>query len=247
MERRHFLQRGAAGAVGSLIGARLFSAAFDEHAFIPSAPVVEGPGTWRFVQRPLPYAYGALEPHIDTQTMRIHFEKHHAKYVEEANKELTSAALRVDTPEVLFASISRSGAKLRNNAGGAWNHDFFWYGMRAADAGNGIPGALRDALAAAFGSVDVFREKFAEEALGRFGSGWTWLVATEGKLRYGSTRDQDNPLMDDCPLRGTPLLGLDVWEHAYCLRYQNKRVDYITNWWNIVDWNAVAERLSTAK
>lgn len=217
----------------------------------PSSPVLpsaapEG-ASFRFVQRPLPYAYDALEPHIDAQTMRLHYEKHHAKYVEEANKELEGVSMTPDSAASLFASISDMSAKLRNNAGGAWNHDFFWHTMRPTAAMRDMPGTLRGALNASFGSMDAFRDKFTEQALGRFGSGWAWLVSSNGRLEIGSSPNQDGPLMADSLLRGEPLLGLDVWEHAYYLRYQNKRAEYVTNWWNVVDWDTVAERLALAK
>lgn len=250
MLRRQFLHRGTVGAFGTLMGGPLLLA--DMHGltspdpFAPLAPSAEG-SRITFTQPPLPYAYEALEPHIDAQTMRLHYDKHHAKYVEEANKELALAGTNADTPEALFASISKMSQKLRNNAGGAWNHDFFWRSMRPATNAQDMPADLREALTAAFGSVQTFREKFAEEALARFGSGWVWLVAVDGNLEFGSTANQDNPLMDDSPLRGTPLLGLDVWEHAYYLRYQNKRADYISNWWSVVDHDAIVHRLSKAK
>lgn len=250
MLRRQFLHRGTVGAFGTLVGAPLLLA--DMHGLTspdPLVPMAPGAGGAKlaFSQAPLPYAYEALEPHIDAQTMRLHYDKHHAKYVEEANKELALADTGAVTAEALFARISKLGKKLRNNAGGAWNHDFFWQSMRPATNAQEMPADLREALTAAFGSVETFREKFAEEALARFGSGWVWLVTVNGKLEFGSTADQDNPLMDDSPLRGTPLLGLDVWEHAYYLRYQNKRADYISNWWNVVDHDAIAQRLSRAK
>jgi len=142
-----------------------------------------------------------------------------------------------------FARISKLSAKLRNNGGGAWNHNFFWQVMRPK-ATDGPTGKVAEALNASFGSVDKFKEQFTQAAMTRFGSGWAWLVSDNGKLKIGSTPNQDNPLMDVSEFKGTPLLGLDVWEHAYYLKYQNKRNEYIANWWNVVNWDEVARRLS---
>ncbi len=201
------------------------------------------PSEGLFKQRPLPYALDALEPHIDAQTMRLHYEKHHAKYVEEANKAMAEENQTATSAEAVLGKASTLSKKLRNNAGGAWNHDFFWHSMRPAREVGEPTGKLRDALIGSFGSLAAFKESFTGTAMARFGSGWAWLVAHNGKLEYGATPDQDGPLMDDCPVKGIPVLGLDVWEHAYYLRYQNKRKDYIDNWFNVVDWAAVEQRL----
>lgn len=196
-----------------------------------------------FVQRPWPYAFEALEPHIDAETMRLHYGKHHVKYVEEANKALAAAGVKATTAEELFAQLPRGDAGLRNNAGGAWNHDLFWSCMRPSAGLAEWPGKLTDALSATFGSVERFKEVFSKAARTHFGSGWVWLVEDAGQLRVGTTRDQDNPLMPDSDLRGRPLLALDLWEHAYYLHYKNDRAGYIAQWWNVVDTAAIADRL----
>lgn len=195
-----------------------------------------------FTQTRLPYAYFSLEPHIDAQTMEIHYTRHHAAYVKNVNEEIAAKSYLYDSETEFFANTSKLSDKARNNGGGAWNHNFFWQVMQP---GSKPPaGKIADALSGAFGSVDKFKEAFATAGTGRFGSGWAWLVKADGKLTIGSTPNQDNPLMDNSPLKGTPLLALDVWEHAYYLKYQNKRADYITAWWNVVNWDEVAKRLA---
>ncbi len=199
---------------------------------------------------PLPYAFNALEPHIDAQTMEIHHDRHHAAYVNNLNKALENspelAALPIDA---LLKSLDKvpEGARnaVINNGGGHFNHTLFWTIMSAK--GGGEPtGALAAAINAAFGSFATFKEEFAKAATTRFGSGWAWLsVKADGSLTITSTPNQNNPLTDTPGL--TPILGLDVWEHAYYLKFQNKRPDYIAAWWNVVDWNAVAERFAAAK
>ncbi|MBX7207501.1 MAG: superoxide dismutase [Verrucomicrobiaceae bacterium] len=196
---------------------------------------------------PLPYDKAALEPHIDAQTMEIHHGRHHNAYVTNLNNAIAGKAdLEAMSVEDLCKNIgkvpSEIQAPVRNNGGGHWNHTFFW-NIMGPNAGGTPAGALADAISAAFGSFDAFKEAFAKAAVGRFGSGWAWLVKKDGKLAITSTPNQDNPLMDGS---GTPLLGLDVWEHAYYLKYQNKRPDYIAAWWNVVNWNAVAERFAKA-
>ena len=192
---------------------------------------------------PLPYAPDALEPHIDAQTMQIHHGKHHQAYVNNLNAAIEKA------PELAGWSlddICRNIAKVpepvraavRNNGGGHWNHSLFWTVMHKAD-GSAPAGPLADAIKSAFGDFTKFKEQFAAAAAGRFGSGWAWLINDGGKLSITSTPNQDNPLMDG----KTPILGLDVWEHAYYLKYQNKRPDYVTAWWNVVNWDAVAKRM----
>ncbi|RQP18047.1 superoxide dismutase [Parapedobacter defluvii] len=197
-----------------------------------------------FSQEPLGYEYNALEPHIDARTMEIHYTKHHTAYITNVNDAIKEEGITYSTPEELFANISKVSAKARNNGGGAWNHTFFWKSLRAPADGNAPAGALMDAINGAFGSFDQFKEQFAAAGAGRFGSGWAWLVSDNGTLKIGSTPNQDNPLMDDAELKGKPLLGLDVWEHAYYLHYQNRRPEYITNWWNVVNWDFVAEQLN---
>lgn len=197
----------------------------------------------QFSQEPLPYEYGALEPYIDARTMEIHYSKHHATYVNNVNEALTEDNITYGTPEELFANISGLSDKIRNNAGGAWNHSFFWQSLRAPVENNAPTGALLEAINTGFGSFDEFKAKFKEAATGQFGSGWAWLVSDNGTLKIGGTPNQDNPLFDDIELSGKPLLGLDVWEHAYYLKYQNKRPDYVDSFWNVVNWDFVAGQL----
>lgn len=205
------------------------------------APFGEQQG-FQFSQVKLPYDYNALEPHIDAQTMEIHYTKHHATYIKNVNEAITAEGIKSSSEKDFFSAMSKLSAKARNNGGGAWNHNFFWQVMKPN--GGDPTGKIAEALNASFGSFDKFKEQFAQAATTRFGSGWAWLVSENGKLKIGSTPNQDNPLMDNSELKGTPLLALDVWEHAYYLKYQNKRADYISNWWNVVNWEEVAKRLS---
>jgi Fe-Mn family superoxide dismutase len=195
----------------------------------------------------LPYDFGALEASIDAKTMEIHHGKHHNAYVTNLNKAVEGTSLANDSIEDIMANISQHPAAVRNNGGGHYNHSLFWILM--SPAGGGSPGGeLGDALAAAFGSFDEFKTQFATAGATRFGSGWAWLVVDGGgNLAVGSTPNQDNPLMDVSDLKGTPILGLDVWEHAYYLRYQNRRPDYISAWWDVVNWEEVAQRYSAAR
>lgn len=199
-------------------------------------------GMLTFSQISLPYAYAALEPHIDALTMEIHYSRHHAAYVKNVNDAIAEEKITFKNEADFFANVSKLSAKARNNGGGAWNHNFFWQVMRPG--GGGKPtGKVADAINAAFGSFEKFQEQFNAAAMGRFGSGWAWLVNDNGTLKIGSTPNQDNPLMDVSELKGTPLLALDVWEHAYYLKYQNKRNEYVAAWWNVVNWDEVAKRL----
>ncbi len=194
-----------------------------------------------FTLPPLPYAANALEPHIDTETMNIHHDKHHQAYVDNLNKAIAGTANEGKSLEALVAAAGSISPAVRNNGGGHWNHSFFWETM--SPKGGGQPtGALADAINSTFGSFDAFKEKFAAAGMTRFGSGWAWLIKKDGKLEISSTPNQDNPLMDVAEVKGTPLLGVDVWEHAYYLKYQNKRADYLAAFWNVIDWNKVAER-----
>ena len=194
----------------------------------------------------LPYEYDALEPYIDKMTMEIHHTKHHNAYVTNLNKAVEVSELEGKSIEDLMANISKHPAAVRNNGGGHWNHSLFWTLMKKG--GGGEPtGALADAIKSTFGSFADFKTQFSNAGATRFGSGWAWLVVSDGKLVVTSTPNQDNPLMDVAEIKGTPILGLDVWEHAYYLKYQNKRPDYIENWWNVVNWDKVAELYSNAK
>jgi Fe-Mn family superoxide dismutase len=189
----------------------------------------------------LPYAHDALEPHIDTLTMQIHHGKHHQAYVDNLNKAITGTGHENKSLAELVAQAGAISAPVRNNAGGHWNHSFFWESLSAA--GGGAPsGKLDDAIKNAFGSFDEFKTKFAAAGVGRFGSGWAWLIVQDGKLAISSTPNQDNPLMDIAEVKGTPILGVDVWEHAYYLKYQNKRPDYLAAIWNVIDWKKAGER-----
>lgn len=186
----------------------------------------------------LPYPYDALEPYIDKATMEIHHTKHHQAYVNNLNKAIEGTELVGKSLEEMFSMMSKLPAAVRNNGGGHWNHDLFWKIMQPGGA-KSPEGNLADAINSAFGSFEDFKKKFTEAALGRFGSGWAWLVKVDNELVISSTPNQDNPLMDVAELKGTPILGLDVWEHAYYLKYQNRRPEYVENWWNVVNWNVV--------
>ena len=199
------------------------------------------PAPFRFQQLKLPYGFEALEPHIDARTMDIHYNKHHQAYINNGNDALTADKIEVSGFEELFQRTNKLSAKLRNNSGGAWNHNFFWQVMKPG--GGKINGKALDAINGSFGSVDKFKEQFTAAAMGRFGSGWAWLVKDGQTLKIGSTPNQDNPLMDVAEIKGRPLLAIDVWEHAYYLKYQNLRKDYISAWWNVVDWDFVAAQL----
>jgi Fe-Mn family superoxide dismutase len=197
---------------------------------------------------PLPYDKAALEPHIDAATMEIHHGKHHNTYVTNLNNAIAGKGdLESKSIEDLCKNINSVPEDIRtavrNNGGGHYNHSLFWT-VLGPIAGGAPSGEVADAINAAFGSFDAFKEAFAKAATTRFGSGWAWLVVKDGKLAITSTPNQDNPLMDNS---GTPILGLDVWEHAYYLKYQNRRPEYIAAFWNVVNWNAVAERFAKAK
>ena len=189
----------------------------------------------------LSYAYEALEPNIDARTMEIHHTKHHQAYINNLNAALTGSADEGKSIEQLMANISKQPMAVRNNGVGHYNHSLFWEIM-GPNAGGAPTGELADAINQAFGSFDKFKEDFAKAGATRFGSGWAWLVKHDGKLVVTSTPNQDNPLMDLADVKGMPILGLDVWEHAYYLNYQNRRPDYISAWWNTVNWNVVADR-----
>lgn len=231
INRREFVKGSIKVTAAVALGSGLLNAS-TTHAGVP---------TLSFSQIVLPYSYSALEPSIDAMTMEIHYSRHHAAYIKNVNDAIAAESISFSTETEFFANASKLSAKARNNGGGAWNHNFFWQVMKP---GITAPtGKVAEALAQAFGSVDKFKEQFSAAATGRFGSGWAWLVSDQGKLKIGSTPNQDNPMMDVSELRGTPLLALDVWEHAYYLKYQNKRADYVASWWTIVNWDEVAKRL----
>lgn len=192
----------------------------------------------------LPYAFNALEPHIDARTMEIHHGKHHNTYVTNLNNAVAGKPEEKLSIEELCKNVSKHPAAIRNNGGGHWNHSFFWT-ILGPNAGGNPSGAIGDAINSSFGSFDEFKTKFAAAAAGRFGSGWAWLIVDgSGKLQITSTPNQDNPLMDVAEVQGKPVLGLDVWEHAYYLNYQNRRPDYVTAFWNVVNWDEVAKRFA---
>jgi superoxide dismutase, Fe-Mn family len=236
-DRREFLKTaGKAGLALGLANTVLpsFARDFDPRNFY----------TIGFMQRPLPYEFTALEPNIDAMTMEIHYTKHAATYAK--NLAEAATAEHIDTAKVkvedLLKNISKYSVKMRNNAGGHYNHEMFWEIM-SPKADKQTAGKLNDAIVRDFGSMEAFKTQFNDAAKNRFGSGWAWLVMTnDKKLVVSSTPNQDNPLMDVAEVKGFPLMGLDIWEHAYYLKYQNKRADYIGNWWNVLDWDQVEKR-----
>ena len=190
----------------------------------------------------LPYAHNALEPHIDTQTMQIHHGKHHQAYVDNLNKAIAGTPHENKSLEELVEAAGSISPAVRNNGGGHWNHTFFWNSL-APNSGGSPSGRLAEAINEAFGSFDEFKTKFAQGGIGRFGSGWVWLIVKkDGKLDISSTPNQDNPLMDVAETTGVPVLGVDVWEHAYYLKYQNTRPDYLAAIWGVINWKKVEER-----
>jgi len=193
----------------------------------------------------LPYATDALEPHIDKQTMEIHHGKHHQAYVDNLNKAIAGTENENKSLEELVAVAGTLSPAIRNNGGGHWNHSFFWT-ILGPNAGGEPTGKLADAIKSTFGSFEEFKEKFNAAGATRFGSGWAWLLVKGGKLEVSSTPNQDNPLMDVAEVKGTPILGCDVWEHAYYLKYQNRRPDYLKAFWNVVNWDAVCKRYEAA-
>lgn len=198
-----------------------------------------------FEQKELPYAYNALEPHIDAETMEVHYSKHHAGYVKKLNDALKETEAEDKTLKEILGNVSKMNDKVRNNAGGHYNHDLFW-SVLSPDGGEPSE-ALTRAINDAFGSMDKMKSQMNEAASSRFGSGWAWLYVTSaGQLAVTSTPNQDNPLMDVADERGTPVFGIDVWEHAYYLKYQNKRGDYLSAIWNVVNWEEVSRRYAEA-
>jgi len=193
----------------------------------------------------LPYATDALEPHIDKTTMEIHHGKHHQAYVDNLNKAIAGTEHENKSLEELVANAGKISPAVRNNGGGHWNHSFFWK-ILGPNAGGQPKGALADAINSTFGSFEAFQEKLNTAGATRFGSGWAWLIVKDGKLEVTSTPNQDNPLMDVAEVKGTPVLGVDVWEHAYYLKYQNRRPEYLKAFWSVVNWDAVAKNYEAA-
>lgn len=243
MKKREFIKTSMVLGAGALFSAPLISSCANTSgkdkgmlaaSLIPS--VGEG-----FLQKDLPYAFDALEPYIDAQTMELHYGKHHAGYTKKFNAALAQEGITTKDIHAIFGNVSQYGAGIRNNGGGYYNHSLFWNFM-SPDGGGEPEGELSREIEKSFGSFDKFRELFSNAAATQFGSGWAWLIVDEaGSLQVISTPNQDNPLMDIAPVKGTPLLNLDVWEHAYYLKYQNKRTEYIGNFWNIVNWKLVEQ------
>jgi Fe-Mn family superoxide dismutase len=200
-----------------------------------------------FELAPLPYANNALEPNFDALTMEIHHDRHHNAYVTNLNAAVTGTPLEGKSLLELFSSISTLSPAVRNNGGGHFNHDLFWNIL--SSQGGGVPvGTLAKAMDAKFGSFDTFKEEFKKASITRFGSGWAWLIAQkDGSVSVSSTPNQDNPLMDVADVKGFPVIGLDVWEHAYYLKFQNKRPDYVDAFWNVIDWNKAEARYLAAQ
>ncbi|HMT53204.1 MAG TPA: superoxide dismutase [Saprospiraceae bacterium] len=194
----------------------------------------------------LNFAYDALEPHIDSRTMEIHHTKHHQAYITNLNNAISGTALENQTLDEIIKNMDMTNNAVRNNGGGHWNHSFFWEILQPENKGR-LSGALSDAIDAAYGSKETFMEKFAAAAMTRFGSGWAWLCAhKDGHVEICSSANQDNPLMPGIGCGGTPIAGLDVWEHAYYLNYQNRRADYVASFWNVLNWNVVEEKYKAA-
>jgi len=243
MNRRHFVQLGTLAVGTALVSGQARAAVPAAAAPAAPAPVVTLP--------PLPFAFNALEPHIDARTMEIHHDKHHAAYVAGLHAALAKApamaglSLEEILPNLPGVNDEASRTALRNHGGGHWNHTFFWQTLTPAAKSGDPSEALAVGIQSAFGSMDAFKKSFADAAAKRFGSGWAWLILQHGKLKITSTPNQDNPLMKGLvPAAdiGTPILGLDVWEHAYYLLYQNRRADHIAAWWNVVNWVEASKR-----
>jgi superoxide dismutase len=208
--------------------------------------LVTFPASAQFTQKALPYAYNALEPFVDAQTMEIHYSKHHAAYVKNLNTALTGTADEKLNLNEIFDKVSKLPMAVRNNAGGHYNHELFW-SVLTPEKNTKMSAQLEKAIIETFGSLETLKEKLNAAGASRFGSGWAWLVVTkEGKLVVTSTANQDNPLMDVAEVKGTPIFGIDVWEHAYYLKYQNKRADYLSALWNVVNWTEISNRYKAA-
>lgn len=195
----------------------------------------------------LPYAYNDLAPVINEQTMHLHKDKHHKTYFDKFVAAVKETEYDGQDMEEIFANVSKLSPAIRNNGGGFYNHDFYFDGMRKSRDNNEPDGEIAQAVKKSFGDFETFEKKFSDAAAGQFGSGWAWLIWKNGKLEITATSNQNNPLMDDAAVKGKPLMTVDVWEHAYYLDYQNRRPEYLKNWWKIVDWDVVNKRLAAAK
>ena len=248
MKRRFFLKSSSLTTAGVITSAvtigPMLSGCGSSKSSTGAVPVI--PGSPDFEQKPLGYAWNALEPGIDATTMEIHYSRHAAAYTKNMKEAMDAEGItRTNGLQAILGGISKYSAKMRNNAGGHYNHESFWRWMKPG--GSNMSTSLQASLEQAFGSISDMKNQFNTAAAQRFGSGWAWLVINpQKKLQIGSTPNQDNPLMDVSELKGYPLLGLDVWEHAYYLKYQNKRADYAAAWWNVVNWEEVEKRYNWA-
>ncbi len=240
MKKRDFIKTSMVLGAGALLSAPLLNSCVNAQGGVTIASLVPH-GDGGFLQAELSYAFDALEPNIDAQTMELHYGKHHAGYTKKFNAALVAAGIASTDIHEIFKNVSQHPAGVRNNGGGYFNHALYWSVM--SPNGGGEPtGKLLDAINEAFGSVDEFKQLFSSAAATQFGSGWAWLLVDEnGKLQVSASQNQDNPLMDISDVKGTPILNIDVWEHAYYLNYQNRRKEYITNFWNVVNWDFVSE------
>ncbi len=241
-DRRGFLKKSAAFTLGAVAAQALGSANLNELEHISESIQQLSAEAAIFTLPELPYAYEALEPIIDKQTMEIHHSRHHKAYVDNLNKALDGKN-NTRSIEDILSTVSKEDKAVRNNGGGHYNHSLFWMLMKPnpENKTNPATGKIAEAINSSFGSFDEFKKQFSEAGMKRFGSGWAWLYAENKKLKIGSTPNQDNPLMDNAEIKGAPLLALDVWEHAYYLKHQNKRADYVNNWWALVNWDKVNE------
>lgn len=239
--RRDFIKKSALLSVGALVGCKVIPS--DTTGVSTGSTTSNNPVIGGFTLPTLPYSFEALEPHIDKMTMEIHHGKHHKAYVDNLNKALVELKSTADNLEEICKNISIYNSAVRNNAGGHYNHSLFWNLM--SPKGGGEPtGKILEVINSNFTSFEEFKKKFNEAGTKRFGSGWAWLVKkSDGTFEITSTPNQDNPLMDVADVKGTPIMGIDVWEHAYYLKYQNKRADYLAAWWNVVNWEEVNRRL----
>jgi Fe-Mn family superoxide dismutase len=237
MNKREFLRNGLFMGAGAIVAPVILRNSV--FASGTSTSIATG----EFLQVPLPYSYNALEPHIDEQTMEIHYSRHHAAYTKNFNQLVKDEKLEGMSVEEIFSGIEKYSAGIRNNGGGYYNHNFFW--LNLSPKGGGEPeGELLTAIEKDFGNITAFKESFSKAASGVFGSGWVWLIKQDGALKIVSSANQNNPLMSISKEKGNPLMCIDVWEHAYYLKYQNNRVDYINAYWNLVDWNFVSANFS---
>jgi Fe-Mn family superoxide dismutase len=245
MNKREFLKKSAlltlGGAAVSSIAGNAAVTGITGNAIRTGKNKIRTESGIEYLLPELEYPYDALEPHIDAMTMEIHHSKHHAGYTKNFNTAIQEAGIADMNIKDIFKDVSKYPAGVKNNGGGYYNHKLFWKAM-SPDGGGAPKGDLLKAIEKSFGSFDNFRETFSKAAATRFGSGWAWLVHSDGKLVVTSTPNQDNPLMDIAEVKGQPLLMLDVWEHAYYLKYQNRRADYIAAFWNVINWDWVSEK-----